>query len=115
MPAVLVIEDDDIVLRIVFDALQEDGFDVDMAPFVAMGITKAGERPPNLIVLDMAMPVMNGWEFMRHYRELPGCTETPVLMTAARWPPFTSFGKYELLDKPFELDKLAEVVARLAA
>src|ERR1051326_5284905 len=104
MPRILVVEDDDLILELVSSALREDGFDVDTATNGAEAITKIGDIPPSVILLDLVMPVMNGWQFMREYRGLPGCAETPILvMTAAVRPRLDSFGKYELLTKAFDM------------
>jgi len=115
MPRVLVVEDDEFISGLVCDVLQDHGFEVDVAPNGAVAIAKVRELPPDMIVLDLMMPVMDGWEFMRRCRALPDCVEKPVLvMSAAHAPEFEAFGSYEVLGKPFEVDELLAAVARLS-
>jgi two-component system chemotaxis response regulator CheY len=116
MPRVLVIEDDVSISSLMSDALRNDGFEVDTAENGAVGMATLRERPPNMIVLDLMMPVMDGWEFMRRCREVPGCADRPILvMSAANQPALEFFDQCEFLAKPFELHELIEAVTRLAA
>jgi CheY-like chemotaxis protein len=72
---------------------------------------------PDVILLDMRMPVMDGWQFASAYRELPGPRARVVAMTAARDAARSGaeIGADGNLAKPFELDDLLNLVDRLAA
>src|SRR5438128_1970554 len=73
-----------------------------------------GRRQPDLILLDMRMPVMDGWTFADAYRALPVRHAPIVVITAAhdaaaRAAQIRADG---VLAKPFDLDQLLETVAR---
>jgi two-component system, chemotaxis family, chemotaxis protein CheY len=112
---VLVIEDDANISRFIADLLKGVGFDVETAENGAVGMTKLRAKAPDLITLDLMMPVMDGWEFLRQCRTVPGYARSPILvMSAARRPELGSFGACEFLAKPFDLDDLLATVYRLA-
>ena len=69
-----------------------------------------------MILLDMRMPVMDGWEFARRYRLLPVPTRRIVVMTAAvdARRRGAEIGADGVLPKPFELDLLLDTVAGCA-
>ena len=114
---VMVIEDDPDCLEAMADALQFDGYEVIVSTngLEALGHLKA-HRPPDLILLDLMMPVMDGWEFLRAQRELAPLAHVPVALLS---------GERELdrlaaelaveghIQKPIALDKLLETVQRL--
>jgi CheY-like chemotaxis protein len=111
---VLVVEDDALISGLVSDVLQDHGFQVDTAENGAVAMAKVHQSPPDLIVLDLMMPVMDGWEFMRRCHELPGCPDRQILViSAAHQPDLESLGDREFLGKPFEVNELLEAVARL--
>lgn len=67
MTRILVIEDDQMLRKIYERVLIKEGYEVDMATDGIEGLKKALENEPDLIVLDMMMPNMNGLEFLRSY------------------------------------------------
>jgi two-component system chemotaxis response regulator CheY len=72
---------------------------------------------PGLIVLDMRMPVMNGWEFARRYRARPGPHAPIICVTAAPDAAAVAargaqIGAVASLSKPFDLEELLAVVRR---
>jgi two-component system, chemotaxis family, chemotaxis protein CheY len=81
---VLVVDDDPDIGEFVSLALADEGYDVTTALNGRAALGRAEERPPDLIVLDMRMPVMDGWEFARTYRERPGPHAPILVLTAAR-------------------------------
>jgi CheY-like chemotaxis protein len=121
MPRVLVIEDDPTVSLLISDALCGYGFEVDMAQNGAVAMATLDKSSPSVILLDLMMPVMDGWEFMRQCRVMPRGSARPTLVLSAVPPDPSALpvpmlvGKYEFLAKPFDLDELMEAVTRLAA
>jgi len=62
---VLVLEDDAFISDLVSEALHDHGFEIDRAENGVVGLAKVSDCPPDLITLDLMMPVMDGWEFLR--------------------------------------------------
>jgi two-component system, chemotaxis family, chemotaxis protein CheY len=116
MAHVLVVEDDADISMFIAEVLRGRGYDVETAENGAVGMEKVRHRPPDVITLDLMMPVMDGWEFLRQCRMLPDCACSPILvLSAARMPNPELFGNCEFLAKPFELNDLLHTVERLAA
>jgi two-component system, chemotaxis family, chemotaxis protein CheY len=113
---VLVVDDDPDIGEFVSLALSDEGYEVVTAPHGRAALTRVEERPPDLIVLDMRMPVMDGWEFARAYRERPGPHAPIIVFTAARDAAerAAAIEANGYLAKPFSLDELLDAVARHA-
>ena len=80
-PAVLVVEDEKQIRRFVRASLEEEGCRVFEAGTLAGGLVEAGERKPNLIMLDLGLPDGNGVDFIR---DLRGWSDAPILVLSAR-------------------------------
>ena len=80
-PAVLVVEDEKQIRRFVRTSLEEEGCRVFEASTLAGGLVEAGERKPDLIMLDLGLPDGNGVEFIRNLR---GWSDAPILVLSAR-------------------------------
>ena len=109
---VLVVDDDESIRELVDMALSSEGHQVLTAPHGRAALEVIAKSPPDVILLDMKMPVMDGWEFMRVYREAPGQHAPIVVVTAAadaagRAAEVAADGH---LPKPFELEDLFRVV-----
>ena len=63
---ILVIDDDNELRSVLRDALLEAGYEVELAENGKVGLDKALSVRPNLILLDLVMPVMDGWAFLEH-------------------------------------------------
>ncbi len=111
---VLVVEDEPDLLQSLVKALREDGYAVDGAPDGEEGLYKAESYDYDAIVLDIMLPVIDGWELLRRLRQTK---KTPVLMLTARDAirdrvRGLDTGADDYVVKPFDLD---EVLARLRA
>ncbi len=113
---ILVVDDDPTILATVSEALDFEGFPVITATNGAEALELVDRNRPSLVLLDMRMPVLDGWGFMRAVRER-GLNLTVVVMTAAadarRWA--REIDAQGVLAKPFELDDLLGAVVRLRA
>src|SRR5438105_7499525 len=113
---ILVVDDDPTILATVSEVLDMEGFVVMTATNGAEALVAVDQTMPSLVLLDMRMPVLDGWGFMRAVRER-GLTLTVVVMTAAadarRWA--REIDAQGVLAKPFELDDLLGAVVRLRA
>jgi CheY-like chemotaxis protein len=109
---VLIVEDDEQVRDAIAEALQDEGYSVRSAANgrEALDALRTWQSEPRLILLDLAMPVMDGWEFLRERERQPRLAGIPVCaVTAAENLP----GDVEhRIRKPFRLEDLLDVVAR---
>ncbi len=111
---VLVIEDEPELLRVVAQALREAGYAVDEAADGEEGLYKATSWDYDAIVLDLMLPVLDGWQLLQKFRKHK---KTPVLVVTARDSVTDrvhglDLGADDYLVKPFEL---TELFARLRA
>ncbi|HUC43572.1 MAG TPA: response regulator transcription factor, partial [Candidatus Sulfotelmatobacter sp.] len=85
MKRILVVEDDpDIALSLRLKLEREGGYAVDVVADGADGLRKAIDRPPDLVVLDLNLPGMDGFEVCRRLRKEPETASVPVIMLTAR-------------------------------
>ncbi len=111
---VLVVEDEPDLLGSLLKALREDGYAADGAPDGEEGLYKAENYEYDALVLDIMLPIMDGWEVLRRLRK---SKKTPVLMLTARDAirdrvRGLDTGADDYLVKPFDL---SELLARLRA
>jgi two-component system OmpR family response regulator len=111
---ILIVEDEPDLLSGLAKALREEGYAVDVAEDGSDGLFKAESAAYDAIVLDVMLPVMDGFELLRRLRET---RKTPVLMLTARGESASRVrgldsGADDYLPKPFDLD---ELLARLRA
>ena len=85
MKRIHVVEDDpDIALSLRLKLEREGGYAVDVVADGADGLRKAIDRPPDLVVLDLNLPGMDGFEVCRRLRKEPETASVPVIMLTAR-------------------------------
>ena len=111
---VLVVEDDPHMRQLVEEILSDEGYQVRTAQDGQAALEEVARELPGVILLDMRMPRMNGWEFAREFRERYGRRAPIVVLTAAsdagqRAAEIEAEG---FLGKPFDLDDLIRVVER---
>lgn len=113
---VLVVDDDDAIRRVVAETLLLEGYDVTAVSHGGVALDSLAQRLPDVILLDMRMPVMDGWEFARRYRATPGPHALIIVMTAAQDAPqwCREIGADGCLSKPFDLDDLLKSVEQPA-
>ena len=114
---ILVVDDDPNIRAVRMDVLQDEGHAVVEAENGAVALELAAQHQPKVIFLDMRMPVLDGWGFVREYKQRPGPHAPIVVMTAAQnaraW--CAEVGGDECLPKPFEFDRLITLVEKLAS
>ncbi len=110
---ILVVEDDTSILDMVMQILRSEGYPVVGARNGVEGLAECDRRAPSLILLDMRMPRMDGWEFAAALRTR-GIASPVVVMTAAdnakRWADEVGADGYVV--KPFEFLELLASVAK---
>jgi two-component system phosphate regulon response regulator OmpR len=114
----LMIEDDARLASMVREYLTQNGFSVRVAGDGQQGLTALEATPPDLVILDLMLPDMEGLEVCRRIRTLPGpLAQVPVLMLTAKGDPMDriiglEIGADDYLPKPFEP---RELLARIRA
>ena len=110
---ILVVDDEVPIAEFIGTVLQEEGYPVRTAHDGASALLEIIERPPRLVLLDIAMPVMVGDELLRYLRR-KGFAHLPVIvMTAGLHPEiYLSQGANDVLPKPFDMEVLLDKVAR---
>jgi len=114
MQKILVVEDDVNIAELLRLYLEKEGFNVVIANDGGAGVAKFEEENPDLVLLDIMMPVMDGWGVLR---EIRSGSKTPVIMLTAKGETFDKvsgldMGADDYIVKPFEVK---EVVARIHA
>ena len=116
MQRVLVIDDDPTITSVLKRGLAYEGFAVDTAATGAEGLTIARDHCPDLVILDVMLPGLDGYEVLRRLRSAD--EEMPVLMLTARDDPADQVqglgaGADDYIVKPFVLSVLAARVKAL--
>lgn len=114
---VLVVDDDPGIREMIEMTLATEGYDVEAVADGESALQAARRAPPDVILLDIKMPLMGGGQFARLYREQAGPRRAPiVVITAAQGADERAkeIGADGYLGKPFPLATLLEVVARHA-
>ena len=114
-PKVLFVDDDPLLAALVRAALREHGFDVLTASDGPTGLEIARKEKPEIIVADVLMPRMSGFEFCRNLRAEPEFRRTPIIMVSSRPDPLLeekgrAAGANLSVTKPSDLDELAQLV-----
>jgi len=107
------VDDDAEVREVVATVLEDDGYRVDTASNGAEALSKAGQHPPDAVILDARMPVMDGWAFLARWRARPAKHRPPVLVvsSARDWRTALDRGAQAYLSKPFDIDTLETTLA----
>ena len=115
MPRVLVIDDDPSIRLVIGYVLRDEGYQVDEAPDGQAALESIQRHHPDVILLDMKMPAMDGWEFARRYRERYGHRAPILVLTAAQDAARRGedVDAEDYLPKPFDLDTLVERISAL--
>ncbi|HVD77972.1 MAG TPA: response regulator [Vicinamibacteria bacterium] len=108
---ILVVDDEDDILHFLELVLREKGYDVATASGGHEALTKAQLEQPNLILLDIMMPQMDGWEVLKLLRVDEETADIPVAMLSARTEAKDRVqglqeGAIDYICKPFSLQDL---------
>lgn len=118
--SLLVIDDEPNILTTVKRALELEGFAVEVAGSAAAGLTKLAEHDIDLVLLDVMMPRMDGFEVCQAVRAEPAIAATRILMLTAKGrandaAKGTALGADAYVTKPFSTRELATQVAAMLA
>lgn len=120
LPRVLVVEDDPSLRRLLTLQLESRGFAVQTADNGAAGFTALQGDLPHCVVLDLMMPVMDGFELLKRIRSMRRTTDIPVIiLTASEEDKHRLRGQQYLADaylnKPYDVLELVATIRRLSA
>lgn len=117
--SVLIAEDDLEIAALVRKALTQAGFRTTLATDGEEALRSALAERPDLVVLDVMMPQMNGWEVCKALRARPDFDATGILMLTAIGPNLNEmtaplYGADDHLDKPFLIEELIDRLRQLS-
>ena len=113
-PLVLIVEDDPSLRDMLSDLLSGSGYRTVTANDGAAGLDTLRRAAPDLVLLDVAMPVMDGLTFLRRRSEQVCRPTVPVVVMSAQQRAFEArtLGAQQFISKPFDLDDLLCVIDR---
>jgi CheY-like chemotaxis protein len=114
---ILVIDDDQPTLAALRGLLQDEGYAVVCAADAPTALVLAEREPPDLILLDLAMPIMDGRGFAAQYHSSPG-PHAPIVLVSAQQQLLDDVEHIEaagFIRKPFRFDEVLDVVHRFTA
>jgi excisionase family DNA binding protein len=117
-PLVLIVDDDDKLREYVRVNLEAEGYVVREASSADEGLEALDEEPPDLILLDVMMPRVDGWEMLQRVQEKHGVGAIPVIMFSGKVDErsaaeATSRGAQGFIGKPFDPRALIESTKQL--
>src|SRR5438128_8219452 len=109
--AILVVDDDPKIVRVVEINLTQEGYQVRTAADGEAALAAVAQEPPDLVLLDVMMPRMDGFETLKRLKADPASADIPVVMLTARAQDEDVFEGYGTgaqwyLTKPFEPEEL---------
>jgi DNA-binding response OmpR family regulator len=115
---ILVVDDDPVILRLIEVNLDLEGFEVDTADRGEDAIARARDTSPDLIILDLMMPEMSGWEIAERLQEDDKTKGIPLVFLSARTQDEDRRRGEELgvagyVTKPFDPAELVSTIRRL--
>ena len=120
LPKVLVVDDNEDNAHIIRDYLESKGYPISVAYNGNEAMTLFASEKPSLVLLDVMMPGLDGWQVCREIKASPNGKNVRVVMVTALqdWMDkrqALETGADDFVEKPFELAKLGEVVERNTA
>lgn len=114
-PSILVVDDDPEILTMLSLRLRKRGYRVMEASDGEQALSMVRQERPDVILLDVMMPALNGWEVARQLRQTASTRDVGIIMLTAigdRVNEMTSplFGADAFVDKPFDFDYLEEKI-----
>ncbi len=109
----LIVDDDRSIREALRTALEDEGFTVAVAANGAEALAKIEERHPRLVLLDLMMPIVDGWEVLDRLRSDPSLADVRVAVCTAV-PDLASSRADFILRKPFNVQAVMAVVQKVA-
>jgi len=120
MPRILAVDDEPNIVRLIQVNLERHGYTVETANNGAQALAKIKANRPDLLVSDVMMPEMDGFELLANVRRDPAIADLPVIMLTAKAQDKDVMTGYQhgadmYLTKPFNPQELLQFVKRLLA
>jgi len=111
---ILVVDDEPFIRAFLAMVLEDEGYRVETATNGREALAMAHDRAPDVVLLDLLMPVLDGAGFLRECRADPAFGTVPVLLMSAADAHVRTeaWGAQAVLAKPFDVDRLVEAVER---
>jgi DNA-binding response OmpR family regulator len=111
MPRILLVDDDPAILRLLDVNFRMEGFDVDATSHGEEALAAAARQRPDVVVLDLMLPGLDGHEILRRLRETPATADVPALFLTARGRGDATTGEdARYIQKPFDTVELVATV-----
>lgn len=110
---ILIVDDEAPIAEMLSEVLQDEGYTVRIAHDGASALLEITKRPPGLVLLDVAMPVMLGSDLLVYLRR-HGFKDLPIIMMTAGLSPLVYLvqGATEVIPKPFDINLVVEKVVQ---
>lgn len=113
MKSILIIEDDDNLADSLSSLLEMEGYSVKVCLRPLEALTLIDSFTPDLIILDVMMPLMSGTDFLHKIRGIERLKDIPIILMSASKEPENNTGfDWTFLKKPFDLDDLLNLLKR---
>lgn len=114
MKKILVVDDEFDLLQTICATLELGGYEPDAAGNAREALKKIAASKPDLVLTDVMMPYMSGYDLVEAIRKLPDREDVPLILMSAIDPAQHPQGRWDaVLPKPFTLDKLLATVGEL--
>jgi CheY-like chemotaxis protein len=118
MTTILLVEDDEMIRDIISRHLRMAGYQILIASDGARAILLARQEQPDLILMDMGLPILNGWQATRRLKMIPETRAIPIIaLTAFAMPEdrerCLQAGCDEFTTKPVNVEQLQSLISRL--
>ena len=117
-PQILLAEDEEHIAKLVAFKLEREGYEVTIARNGKEAIDRLLLKPWKLLILDVMMPICDGWQVLKQARATPSLASVPVVMLTAKsyqqdMANAAELGATQFIKKPFEPAHLAAAVRKL--
>ncbi len=109
---ILVVDDDPAIVEFVSEALRDEGYGVVTAPNGVAALVAVRQYQPQVVVLDMRMPVMDGWAFLNLYCQQAEALAPVIAISAHANQSPAMLCASDFLAKPFDVDVLLNLVSK---
>lgn len=116
-PRILIVEDDPSVRSLLTEMFKLEGYEIAQAEDGAVALEEARKQRPDLLILDMMLPVKSGEEVIRSFWDDPATIGVPIVVVSAKYEEMETYrqiiGSDKVFSKPFDENALVSKVKKL--